>query len=317
MFLNREVVSIVGFTSTAAALGYGVKDRLLIINADDFGLCHATNTGIEQLLTEGRVSSATIMMPCGWARGAALWAARHPHLDVGVHWTFTSEWSPMKWGPVERRGSSETLVTSEGYFPTDAKTFERQANAGEVKQELIAQLEMALSLGIDVTHADNHMGSLYGLQTGRNFLLETFDVCAQYGIPFRLPKQLLAEDGSPVLPDLSEQAGRLAAEAEARGVVVLDYLQGLPYREAAGETYEDFKQKMMSLLRELRPGVTELIIHPSLITEELLAFHIAPLKRGMEMEIFRDEEVQKLMREEEIIPIRWRDLRDLQRRQRA
>jgi len=307
----------VGFTSTAAALGYGVKDRLLIINADDFGLCHATNMGIQQLLTAGNVSSATIMMPCGWAREAALWAARHPHLDIGVHWTFTSEWSAMKWGPVERRGSTATLVTGEGYFPTDAKTFERQADVGEVKQELIAQLEMALTLGIDVTHADNHMGSLYGLQKGRHFLLETFDVCAQYGIPFRLPRQLLAENGSSALPDLSEQAGRLAAEAEARGVVVLDYLQGLPFREAEGETYEDFRQKMMKLLRELRPGVTELIIHPSLVTEELRAFHTAPIKRGMEMEIFRDAEVQQFMKDEGIILIGWRELRDLQRRQRA
>jgi len=307
----------VGFASTAAALGYGVKDKLLIINADDFGLCHATNTGIQQLLTEGNVSSATIMMPCGWARGAALWAARHPHLDVGVHWTFTSEWSPMKWGPVERRGSTMTLVTDEGYFPTDAKTFERQADASEVKQELIAQLEMALTLGIDVTHADNHMGSLYGLQKGRHFLLETFDVCAQFGIPFRLPRHLLAENGSLAIPDLSEQAWRLAAEAEARGVVVLDYLQGLPFREAEGETYGDYKRKMMKLLRELRPGVTELIIHPSLITEELCAFHTAPLQRGMEMEIFRDEEVQQLLKTEGIIPIHWRDLRDLQRRQRG
>ena len=84
--------------NVAQSLGYGPQDRLLIVNADDFGLCHSTNSGIQSLLQDGVVSSATMMMPCAWAREAALWSARHTHLDVGVHFTFTSEWSSMKWG---------------------------------------------------------------------------------------------------------------------------------------------------------------------------------------------------------------------------
>ncbi|BBH19936.1 hypothetical protein Back11_12810 [Paenibacillus baekrokdamisoli] len=295
------------------SLGYGPQDRLLIVNADDFGLCHSTNVGIQALLQEGVVSSATLMMPCGWAREAALWSARHTQLDVGVHLTLTSEWSALKWGPVYRAGAVDSLVTNEGYFCKDVKAFERRADSVQVHHELKAQVKMALELGVNVTHADNHMGSLYGLQTGRNFLSETFDVCAHYGLPFRLPRNLLLENGQFAPPVLAQQAMKHAEEAGRKGVIVLDYLLGLPFRSDTSESYESMKLQMIGLLKQLHPGVTEIIIHPSLVTDELCAFHEAPLRRGMEMELFRDPDIQATIRSEGIIPIRWRDLRDLQR----
>ncbi|MBP3963352.1 polysaccharide deacetylase family protein [Paenibacillus lignilyticus] len=300
--------------STAELLGYGPNDRLLIINADDFGLCHSSNKGIQKLLEGGIVSSATIMMPCAWAREAAVWSASHTLLDVGVHFTLTSEWDVMKWGPVYRGGSTESLVTGEGYFHRDSKSFERRADTEQVKQELIAQVEMALHMGVNVTHADNHMGSLYGLQTGRHFLTEVFDVCAGYRLPFRLPRFLQLESGAPAPPELALQALKHAAEADRRGVAVLDYLVALPFHAKPGETYAQFKSQMISLLKRLKPGVSELIIHPALVTDELTAFHSEPLKRGMEMDIFRDKEVQDAMHYEGIKQIGWKELRHYQRR---
>ncbi|WP_309568570.1 polysaccharide deacetylase family protein [Paenibacillus sp. sptzw28] len=300
--------------NAAELLGYGPSDRLLIVNADDFGLCHSTNMGIQKLLLDGVVSSATLMMPCSWAREAALWSARHTHLDIGVHFTLTSEWDLMKWGPVYRKGPIDSLVTQEGYFPKDVKTLERQADPEQVRQELIAQIEMALKLGVDLSHADNHMGSLYGLATGRHFLDVVFDICAKYGLPFRLPRTLLLENGQVAPQELAEQALELADLANAKGVIVLDYLLGLPFRSEPGETFDTFKAQMIALLQNLHPGISEIIIHPSLVTDELCAFHETPLKRGMEMDLFRDPDVQEALRLEGIIPVRWRQLRDLQRR---
>ncbi|QHW34549.1 ChbG/HpnK family deacetylase [Paenibacillus rhizovicinus] len=300
--------------STAEQLGYDPTDRLLIINADDFGVCHSTNLGIQMLLEERTVSSATIMMPCAWAREAAQWSASRAHLDVGVHLTFTSEWDAMKWGPVFRGGATMSMTTAEGYFHKDAKSFERRADASQVKQEMIAQIEMALTLGIDVTHADNHMGSLYGLQTGRDFLSDVFDVCAKYGLPFRLPRYLLLESGMPAPPELAGQAMKQAEAAARKGVLVLDYLVGLPFRTPRPETYAQFKAQMIGLLQRLKPGVTEIIIHPSLVTDELIAFHGEPLRRGMELDVFRDSDVQDALRKEGIIQIGWRSLRQVQRR---
>lgn len=299
--------------SLAKALGYDEGERLLLINADDFGLCHSVNSGIQQLLSDGTVSSATLMLPCGWAREAAQWSARNPQLDVGVHLTFTSEWDLYRWGPVTRSGSTASLVTNEGYFPKDSKTFEQQADSEQVRAEIIAQIEMALQLGMKPTHADNHMGSLYGLATGRHFLSIVLEVCALYGLPFRLPRYLLQENGQIAPPELAEQAKLLASLADSKGVVILDYLVGLPFQLQDGETFDSLKTDMQHLLKGLQPGVTELIIHPSLVTDELNAFHAQPLKRGMELELFRDADIQKTLKDEGIRLIRWRELQKLQR----
>ncbi|MGO4538981.1 polysaccharide deacetylase family protein [Paenibacillus sp. 2TAB19] len=298
----------------AKALGYKEEDRLLIVNGDDFGSCHSVNVGIQQLLEEGAISSATLMLPCAWAREAALWSASHPELNVGIHFTFTSEWDAYRWGPVNRNGDSSSLVTNEGYFPPDCKTFEQQADEEQVRAELIAQVEMALQLGVKPTHADNHMGSLYGLTTGRNFLPIVFDVCAAYGLPFRLPRYLLQEDGQVAPPEMAEQAKQLADYAASKGVVVLDYLLGLPFQLQEGETYESFKANMIGLLRGLRPGVSEVIIHPSVVTDELRAYHFQAEKRGMELELFRDPDILRTLETEGIKMIRWSQLQELQQK---
>ncbi|GLX68082.1 polysaccharide deacetylase family protein [Paenibacillus glycanilyticus] len=299
--------------NVAASLGYGSQERLLIINADDYGLCQSTNKGIQQLLSEQAVSSATIMMPCKSSREAALWSARHPQYDVGIHFTLTSEWDAYRWGPVLKGGSTNSLVTGEGYFPKDCRTLELQADPHQVKAEMIAQVEAALQLGMKPTHADNHMGSLYGLETGRHFLKEVFEVCSAYGLPFRMPRKMAAANGQMVPPEMEEQARQLGLLAHAMGVIVLDYLQGLPFPLKPGDTYDTAKAELKQQLKQLQPGVTELLFHPSLVTDELLAFHGQPEKRGMEFQLFRDPDVQQTLKAEGIRLIRWRDLQQLQK----
>jgi hypothetical protein len=59
---------------TNQLLGYPDDARLLIINADDFGMCHAVNAAITRSLTDGVVRS-TLMVPCAWALHAMQWLA--------------------------------------------------------------------------------------------------------------------------------------------------------------------------------------------------------------------------------------------------
>jgi len=298
----------------AERLGFGKGERLLIVNADDFGMCHATNEGIFRLLEEGVVDSATVMMPCGWAREAVRWSAERPALNVGIHFTLTSEWEGYKWGPVGRGGDVSSLVTPAGWFPADVGTVERTADPAQVRAELIAQIEMAIASGLAPTHVDNHMGSVYGLETGRDFLREVFEVCAAYRLPFRIPRKAPANRGAT--PELEAKAARLGAFADAAGVAILDDLVGLPFHKLPGETYDSFKRDMIALLLGLAPGVSELILHPSLVTEELKAINPHWEKRGWEMDIFRDPDVLEAMNTAGIRRIKWSDLRALQRGER-
>lgn len=302
--------------NTAERLGYSRDSRLLIINADDFGVCHATNEGIFQLLEEGTADSATVMMPCGWAREAVRWSAARPHLNVGVHFTLTSEREPYKWGPVKRDGNVASLVTEELVFPADIGTVERESDPAHVHAELVAQIEMAKAMGLDPSHIDNHMGSVYGLETGRHFLREVFAACVTYGLPFRIPRHVPEEwSASPHAEQLKEMAQQLAAYADMLGIVILDHLVGLPYRNEPGDTYEQFKEDMIQLLTGLQPGVNELVFHPSLVTDELKAMNPHWERRGWEMEIFREPDVLQAMEKAGIRRIKWSDLRALQRGQ--
>jgi hypothetical protein len=49
---------------TNSLLRYPADARLLFVNADDFGMCHAVNVAIIRSLEEGIVCSCSVMVPC-------------------------------------------------------------------------------------------------------------------------------------------------------------------------------------------------------------------------------------------------------------
>ncbi|WP_027084749.1 polysaccharide deacetylase family protein [Cohnella panacarvi] len=299
--------------NTATQLGYGSGDRLLIVNADDFGLCKSTNDGILLLLEENAISSTTIMMTCPWSEDAAAsYALRTPSGDIGVHWTLTSEWNGYRWGPLCRTQPANTLSGRNGWFPATVGEFEKAAAPEQVRAELIAQTEAALAMGLPITHADNHMGSLYGIHTGQDLLPVVFDVCAMYGLPFRLPRQLQPALGRKIPKELERRARQRVRQAEDNGIVLPDYLTGLEFHRNSDETYDTMKAAGIEMLRGLLPGVTEWISHPSHVTEELRSFHGEPDKRGMELAFWRDPDVRAVLDEEKILLIGWNELKRLQ-----
>jgi len=76
-------------SSLAERLGYGTEARLLIVNCDDLGSSHAANVAIADSMENGIATSATLMVPCPWAREAAdsLRRSRHrraPDTDLRI-----------------------------------------------------------------------------------------------------------------------------------------------------------------------------------------------------------------------------------------
>nr|WP_255654425.1 polysaccharide deacetylase family protein [Cohnella sp. REN36] len=293
-------------------MGYGKTDRLLIVNADDFGLCRSSNEAVANLLAEGAVDSATIMMTCPWSPAAAAAVRGLSRADVGIHWTLNSEWAPYRWGPLNRAGRTASLTDRSGWLCRTTRETELQADPEEVREELAAQTEAALRAGIRLSHADNHMGSLYGLDTGRDLLEIAFDLCATYGLPFRLPRRPLGIGGRSLPPDVEAHARQRVRQAEERGIALPDECTGFDYGLACGETYETMKAEGIATIRALRPGVTEWITHPAYGTDELRAFNPAWEKRAMEAIFWRDPDVRRILAAEGIVRIGWRELQRLQ-----
>jgi len=295
-------------------LGHPAGTRAIILNADDFGMCHAANTAITELLAAGRIDSTTLMVPCAWSPEAMAFAAARTDLDVGVHLVLTSEWSRYRWRPLT--GTGTTLVDADGFFPADVESVERGADAADVAAEIAAQLRAALDAGVDVTHLDNHMGSVYGLATGRDFLEQVFALAATHGLPFRLPRRL---DGIGDDPAMQRTLDRAAAAADALGVEIIDRLWTHPF-ELVGEgtpdeeDYERVRDGFVDLLRAVPAGVTEIYLHPMVDDDELrAAVDYAAAKRGYERRLLDDPIVRQAVADEGLVRVGWRALRDLQR----
>ncbi|MBT2483605.1 MULTISPECIES: polysaccharide deacetylase family protein [unclassified Microbacterium] len=298
----------------ADRLGLPPGARAIILNADDFGMCHAANTAIIDLLTAGRIDSATIMVPCGWSPEALAFAASRTDLDVGVHLVLTSEWTRYRWRPLT--GTCTSLVDEHGFFPTAVAAVETNATDDDVAAEIAAQLQAALDAGVDVTHLDNHMGSVYGLATGRDFMRQVFDVAVRHGLPFRLPRSM---DDTGADPALQAKLDGAAAVADSLGVEIIDRLWSHPF-ELAGEgtpdeeSYEQIRDGFVALLRAVPAGVTEIYLHPMVDDEELRhAVDIGAAKRGYELRLLSDSVVLQTMVDESLVRVGWRDLRRLQR----
>lgn len=301
-------------SALADRIGLPPGARALIVNADDFGMCHAANTAITDLLVAGRIDSTTVMVPCAWSPEALAFAASRTDLDVGVHLVLTSEWRRYRWRPLT--GTASTLVDADGFFPADVATVEQTAADEDVAREIAAQLQAALDAGVDVTHLDNHMGSVYGLLTGRDFLGPVFELAARHGLPFRLPRRM---DGVGDGVELQERLDRAAAVADAFGVEIIDRLWTHPF-ELGGEgtdheeSYEQVRDGFVALLRAVPAGVTEIYLHPMVDDDELrAAVDFSAAKRGYERRLLDDPVVLQAIADEGLVRIGWRALRDLQR----
>jgi predicted glycoside hydrolase/deacetylase ChbG (UPF0249 family) len=226
----------------AQRLGYTADAKLVIINADDLGSCHSANVGVFECLATGTVTSATLMVPCPWAREAS---SRYRGEDVGVHLTLNAEYPLYRWGPITYAPS---LLGGDGGFPQTVEDVWDHADLDEVRRECRAQIERAILWGFDVSHLDSHMGTL---QMRPEFFDVYLDLALEFGLPLRM-----------VSPGLEHYIGFPArALAAEEGAVFTDHIR---YGGGVGSR---------SLFEEdiptLKPGVTELLLHPAVDSAEL------------------------------------------------
>lgn len=283
----------VGPVSTLAEkLGFRPDQRILIINCDGLGLCHAANVGVFSALRRGIATSASLMVPCAWAAHAA--SQVEPGDDIGVHLTLTAEYTNYKWGPITQAPS---LLGGDGGFPRSIADLWDHAEVGEVLRELRSQIERAVQWGVDVTHLDSHMQSL-------PLRPEFFDVYMELAVEFELPVRL------PSAASEAQVGFPFRSLAESENVLAPDQIvrhSGIGGRAA-----------FLGLLGSLPPGVTELYLSPAIDSAELRALSPEAASMVDDLELLLDwkpmlADLERLGVE----LISWRTVRDAQRGQRV
>jgi len=298
-------------------MGDKAVDRYLIINADDYGSFYGANIAVQELFMKGGITSSTVMMPAVWAPHACRWAAKHPEFAVGVHLTNTSEWETCRWGPVAA-GDTESLRDEFGYLWKSSEAFEENADLDEVIDEVRAQLDLARKLGLNPSHWDNHMGTLYGISTGRFDLLETIlELSAEVGLPFRFPAKSLVGmidqdrvNGFDVPMEAIELLfGQVQSFIKARGVICPDYLIPHSTDGPQCDSYDKFRDYVFTFAEErFPPGVTETFLHPCTDTGEITAASGKGRMRVWEYKLFGDPKYRRHLKDCGIQAISYRDL---------
>ncbi|WP_221089297.1 ChbG/HpnK family deacetylase [Deinococcus aquaedulcis] len=243
-------------------LGYAPQDRVVIFHADDLGMCEATVSGAADLFAAGTLRSAALMMPCAWAPAAARLAQEWPEVDLGVHLTLTSEWPAARWAPLTR-GVAGGLTDAQGYFHATSEGVWTQAKPGAAGREMAAQLDRALAWGLNISHADGHMGTA----AHPALLPHAVRAALKRGVLPLLPRLGVAGWRAHGLGPAQAQAVTLALGAlERRGVPLVDQIVMLPL-ESGGDQVPLIEE----LLAGLGPGLTHFILHPARDTPELRA----------------------------------------------
>lgn len=289
------------------------KEKFLIINADDFGMCRAHNIATEELLLSGGVTGATVMAPCPYAKEAAEFAAAHPELAVGVHLTTTSEWQSYRWGAVA--DGVPSLLGEDGCFYRRSADFAARAVSSEVETELISQIERLSSWGLIPSHFDNHMGSLYGITNADFTLLRlAIDIAARYRVPFRFPSKISADTFTNGTLNVQIPEKEVMAVFENMllylhkcGVATVDYLRPGDF-DAGKMTFSDFREYTFELFRSLEDGITETYIHPAVECDEIKTITPNWRRRVWEYELFGDPKTGDFIRSLGITTITYRDL---------
>ncbi|MBE6629430.1 MAG: ChbG/HpnK family deacetylase [Ruminococcaceae bacterium] len=270
-------------------------EKYLIINADDFGMCHAQNAATAELLARGSVTSATVMAPCAVAAEAVAFAAAHPEHAIGVHLTTTSEHGNYRWSPL--CGARVTSLRDEqGYMHRSSAAFAAHADVKDVETELEAQIARLLEMGLSPSHLDNHMGTLYGVETGRFELLNVaFSLAEKYRLPFRFPAVFTERQRTNAMLDIKipkEQIERVLGYVKQmlkdKQVVTPDYLMPGDWNGPQADSFENYKEYVFELYRTLDHGVTETYIHPAVECDELKSITPFWQRRCYEYQLFRD-----------------------------
>jgi chitin disaccharide deacetylase len=277
--------------------------KKLIVNADDFGLCRGTVSGVYTAWRHGIVTSASLIVTAPASNLAMQTARRHPKLDIGIHLSFTEG------TPVLPAAQVPSLVDESGQFPSARHWREarRRPNATQLADEFTAQIERARQTGVTLSHLDLH--SYLGYFMPDVFALAV-DLAAHHGLAMRFP---FHEGWEDTAPGVLAAWGIPLAQAETIAGSYRDLLAG----KAVCPDYfvEPFAEGvvgaggLMSAIAQARPGVSELVTHPAKLPGCTAYLGPEAKQRAAELDLLCDRRMRRML---EIAKVELTDFRHLE-----
>ena len=281
--------------SIAEKLGYSEDDKLLVIHADDLGLEESVNSTSFESLKKNTVTSASIIMTTEKIDEVANFSEINPSLDLGVHLTVTSEWRMHKWGGILQNKDITSMLNSNNHFYWNKRKFTKFSNLDEVRNELQAQIDLAVSMGINISHIDSHEGALffdpdvfkmYLNLAKRNNLLAFVPIQASVHFDENFPK-----------PDHA---------------IIFDQF----FMAEAGIKPFEMEKYYLDIIDNLKPGLSQIIVHFGLNNEKMKDItqgktNYGSLWREIDYNVMNSEKFIKSLEENNIKLINYSDLKNV------
>lgn len=272
--------------NTNQLLGYPTDARLLIINADDFGMCHSINEAIIRTLEQGIVQSTTLMVPCPAAPEAITWLQQHPHVPFGIHLTVLCDTQEYRYGPLTDPTLVPSLVDEVGYFYDfeSQATLRSKAKLSELEQEFRAQIEAVLTAQLHPTHLDWH-----SLRFGER--LDILDLMTSLAKEYGLAQRVIGQ--------------ATINKVQAQGLPTIDF----DFLDSCSLNVENKLDHVRRLLKALPAGLSEWAVHPGLGEGDLAQIQpmMIPIRQS-DYDTFVLDEVTQLIAEEAITLLDYRPL---------
>ena len=263
------------------------QKKYLIIHADDAGLCWSENKATQMGMTNGSISSTSLMVPCPWFYNMAQFCLEHPEIDYGIHLTLTGEWKTYPFKPITSKEYIPSLVDRNGHLPMKRAAIRDYAKTEEVRLELRNQIEYALSLGLQPSHLDSHMYTL-GL---RQDLIDLYiELGKEYQLPIILSKKLI------------DYTGEDSATFKINDKNCIESLFMASFIEFEGIGLTAFYEKA---IQEIQSGLSIFLIHPALLNEEIQQVtldhpNFGAVWRSQDADFFNSKKCKKLLEKNNI-----------------
>jgi predicted glycoside hydrolase/deacetylase ChbG (UPF0249 family) len=286
----------------AEKLGWEPGAKVVILHIDDTGMSHASNKGTIRAMDEGVATSCSIMMPCSWVSEYYHYLQKNPNADTGLHLTLTSEWAEYRWGPLAGKAAVPGLVDKEGCLWGSVEEVIANATPDEVETEIRAQIDLAQTMGFEITHLDSHMGTLFASPL---FLQRYVQIGIEYQIPVLLPgghMHYISQEN----PMPKEMVQGIAKQLWDAGLPVVDDI----FADTYGWKGLDKTDNYIELLKNMKPGILEVVMHCSDPDDEIFPIitDSSVLRKG-DMLAMMDPKFKAFIEKEGIILTTWRELK--------
>jgi len=234
--------------------------KILVVTADDFGIRAEINAGIIEGHRNGIITAAALLVNAMATDEATQLSKENPGLEVGLHLSIVEGYC---------LSGGKSLMDREEYFPgrpclhRNWAAFLRAFLRGhisktELENEMRAQIEAFLRIRASIPFANStqHLHLLPGLQ---DIILS---LCDEYKIPWiRLPlpagKISFSIRGGQMR--LLRRFGKKLANRVDSSNISLNFPDAFLGFEEGGALTEE---KLLKLIDQVKPGITELMTHP-------------------------------------------------------